>query len=507
MQTPSTVGRVTKWAGVSKSGIGIIGDSVITESAGNIGINVTNPSDKLAVGGGLTTTGPINTTSQYNIGGNRVLSADLARLNLFAGFTAGSSNTTGDRNSFFGGNAGRFNTTGNTNSFFGFSAGFSNTSGFSNSFFGLQAGSSNTTGQSNSFFGVVAGNLNTIGNNNTFFGSGAGYHTTSANGNVFFGSNAGFNNTTGGSNSFFGVSSGLSNTTELNNTFIGANSNGASGITNATALGANAVVTQNNSVVLGNNASVGVGTSAPQAKLHVVGTNAGRFDGNVTINGNLSVTGAANLTATNAIHATTADTATNFTGSLAGDVTGAQNATVVSFVGGRNAASVASAIDATNGATSANTANAIVKRDSAGNFSAGAINATQVTTTNVNLQNGKITGTAGSPLTFQGTSGNGGSTGGYLSLDPGGFYYPGGSVKLSAGATAPDYNSVNGAFSTPTAPMPAIILHRAISRFRFKATSLFALPVTAMLELEHLHHRQSCMSLTWADRLDSSTAT
>src|SRR6266498_1808349 len=106
VQTPSTVGRVTKWAGVSKSGIGIIGDSVITESAGNIGINVTNPSDKLAVGGGLTTTGPINTTSQYNIGGNRVLSADTA--NIFAGLGAGIRNTTGTANAFFGSNAGLF---------------------------------------------------------------------------------------------------------------------------------------------------------------------------------------------------------------------------------------------------------------------------------------------------------------------------------------------------------------------------------------------------------------
>ncbi len=45
----------------------------------------------------------------------------------------------------------------------------------------------------------------------------------------------------------------MSNTTENNNTFIGASSNGAAGITNATAIGANAVVTQSNSAVLGNN--------------------------------------------------------------------------------------------------------------------------------------------------------------------------------------------------------------------------------------------------------------
>ena len=309
VQTPSNVGRITKWAGVSKSGIGIIGDSMITESAGNIGINITNPNDKLTIGGGLTTTGPINTTAQYNIGGNRVLSANT--VNIFVGFGAGIRNTTGTANAFFGSNAGLSNTTGGSNAFFGVNSGLSNTSGGGNSLFGYQAGSSNTTGSGNAFFGGVAGNLNSTGSNNAFVGGQSGYRTTIGNGNAFFGFNVGFNNTAGGNNSFFGVNAGLSNTIELNNTFIGANSNGAATITNATALGANAVVTQSNSVVLGNSANVGIGTSAPQAKLHVLGSTAGRFDGNVTINGDLSVSGTSNLTATNAIHANNADNATS----------------------------------------------------------------------------------------------------------------------------------------------------------------------------------------------------
>lgn len=55
------------------------------------------------------------------------------------------------------------------------------------------------------------------------------------------------------------------------NTFLGADSNGTAGITNATAVGANALVTQSDSLVLGSGVSVGVGTSAPKEKLHIAG--------------------------------------------------------------------------------------------------------------------------------------------------------------------------------------------------------------------------------------------
>src|SRR5207244_12423078 len=61
--------------------------------------------------------------------------------------------------------------------------------------------------------------------------------------------------------------------------------------------------------------------------------------------------------------------ATNFTGSLNGDVTGTQSATVVSLVGGQSAANVAAGASAANSATSANTPGTIVKRDASGNFS------------------------------------------------------------------------------------------------------------------------------------------
>ncbi len=78
----------------------------------------------------------------------------------------------------------------------------------------------------------------------------------------------------------------------------------------------------------------------------------------------------------NSTNADTATTTTNFTGSLSGDVAGTQSATVVSKVGGVTANNVASGATLANNATNLNTADAIVRRDTTGSFSAEIITAT-----------------------------------------------------------------------------------------------------------------------------------
>lgn len=65
--------------------------------------------------------------------------------------------------------------------------------------------------------------------------------------------------------------------------------------------------------------------------------------------------------------------ATNFVGTVSGDVSGTQGATVVTSVGGQTSASIASATVAANSATSAGTASTIVARDGSGSFSAGSV--------------------------------------------------------------------------------------------------------------------------------------
>jgi hypothetical protein len=222
------------------------------------------------------------TGSDNSFFGTQAGYSNTATGNSFFGYYAGHANTSASGNAFFGREAGRANTA-SYNSFFGDRAGYSNTSGRDNAFFGWAAGYSNTTGGYSTFFGDSAGYSNTTGNYNAFFGDNAGLVNTTGSANSFIGQGAGYSNTTGNDNSFIGRGAGLSNTTEHNNSFIGALSNGTAGITNATALGYRARVSQANSLVLGSIAgvngatayvNVGIGTEQPNRQLHIAGPNA-----------------------------------------------------------------------------------------------------------------------------------------------------------------------------------------------------------------------------------------
>ena len=202
-------------------------------------------------------------------------------LNSFVGLNAGLMNTAGNRNSFFGVSAGEKNLTAQGNTFVGTEAGYSNTTGQYNTFVGDQAGYNNSTASFNNFIGNYAGASNHTGFGNNFFGVSAGAANDSGQLNSFFGFGAGFSNTSGSLNSFFGENAGQANTTGFGNTALGEFADFGSGsLNNATAIGSGAFVTQSNSLVLGsingiNNAqsstNVGIGTTNPAQRLHVVG--------------------------------------------------------------------------------------------------------------------------------------------------------------------------------------------------------------------------------------------
>ena len=141
--------------------------------------------------------------------------------------------------------------------------------------YGFASGSNITSGLFNSFIGIFSGYNTTTGSSNIMIGTNAGYNNTSGNANFFLGDNSGFNTTTGGYNVFLGANAGQTNSVGGNNVLIGFESNvGSGGLVNATAIGFRALVSQSNSLVLGNGANVGVGTSAPTAKLHLVSASA-----------------------------------------------------------------------------------------------------------------------------------------------------------------------------------------------------------------------------------------
>ncbi|HWS55074.1 MAG TPA: tail fiber domain-containing protein [Pyrinomonadaceae bacterium] len=106
----------------------------VIDGAGRVGIGTDEP--HLLVK--LDVVGPINSSQQYNLGGDRVLWAPITN-NLFAGRGAGAGHTSGTENAFFGRTAGFANTEGTHNSFFGNDTGLSHTTGSFNSLFGFAA--------------------------------------------------------------------------------------------------------------------------------------------------------------------------------------------------------------------------------------------------------------------------------------------------------------------------------------------------------------------------------
>ena len=115
--------------------------------------------------------------------------------------------------------------------------------------------------------------VQSTGQANTAIGESALTHNLTGAFNTAAGSAALFHNSTGFYNSAFGENALQNNVTGDHITGLGYNADvSIDGLTNATAVGANSVVSASNSLVLGNGANVGIGTSAPTQQLEVIGT-------------------------------------------------------------------------------------------------------------------------------------------------------------------------------------------------------------------------------------------
>jgi hypothetical protein len=217
------------------------------------------------VNGNLTATGVVSGSS-FQIGSNLFAYGNYEIGNAFLGF-AGNSTTGGASNTAIGSFALNF------------------TMGYANTASGYFALLYDTTGSNNTASGETALNNNTTGNYNTASGESALYGNTTGSYNTAGGYRALPLNTTGIGNT--GVGNGAGNTaddtflTGSNNIALGSGSVFSTGtLTNATAIGANAEVSESNAMVLGSingvngqtaSTNVGIGTTAPGHLLDVAG--------------------------------------------------------------------------------------------------------------------------------------------------------------------------------------------------------------------------------------------
>ena len=199
------------------------------------------------------------------------------------------SNTTGDYNSAFGYRALSSVSNGDRNIAFG-SQSLELLNSSDNIAIGHQASQNATTALYTIAIGGTALQYNN-GDNNIAIGDGTLYNNTSGVNNVAVGYQVMPNNTIGStnvsvgdfglsgnngdSNTSIGYQAGASNVNGTLNTFLGAFSDciGYPNLSNSTAVGSNVNLQQNDTVILGAMADVGIGTSTPTSKLHVIGTN------------------------------------------------------------------------------------------------------------------------------------------------------------------------------------------------------------------------------------------
>ncbi|MEZ4839367.1 tail fiber domain-containing protein [Flavobacterium sp.] len=307
----NTIGSHNTAMGVLSMGSNTTGDNNTAIGTNSLRANIAG-SENTAIGGFALASNTVsqNTAIGYNAMENNTIGSFNTAVGVFSmnnnttasnnnafGFFSLEGNTTGGRNAAFGTNSLNSNSTGSDNVAMGHQSlrfnqtGFrnvalgsfamqANVGGFHNVAMGYEALLNNIDSQSNIAIGSLALRENTSGQTNTAVGASALQLLLSANSNTAIGGAALQLTTTGASNTGVGRDALISNTTGAFNTGLGANSNvGANNLTNATAIGARSQVDSSNSLVLGSingvngataSVNVGIGTTTPVTKLHIV---------------------------------------------------------------------------------------------------------------------------------------------------------------------------------------------------------------------------------------------
>lgn len=239
-----------------------------TTTNDNVGIGTSAPAFKLEVAG--------TTPATRTIGINSMPVAYLSDKPGSIAFGNGLrflSGAGGSGNTAVGVDAGLSLTTGYNNTVTGYKALWMATSAQSNAAFGTYALMNTTEGSFNAAFGGASLQNNTTGARNTGIGSGTLFYNTEGADNMAGGHQALMNNTMGSSNVALGAYALSGNTTGNSNMALGVSANVVSGnLSNATAIGASAVVGKSNALVLGDTTKptrVGIGTAYPDYMLDV----------------------------------------------------------------------------------------------------------------------------------------------------------------------------------------------------------------------------------------------
>lgn len=266
----TAIGNAALFSNQYLNSITAIGDSALYNNNGGVGRNT-------AVGvrsGFATTDGSGNSFLGYESGYNNTIGIS----NTGIGWKSLYSNSLGSENTALGVFSLQSNVNSSGNTSLGNLTMAAHDNGNYNTAIGYKSLVTDTSGADNTAAGAFSLYLNKTGIRNTVMGSNAAYFARTGNENTVLGFDAMPNNQNGSFNVAVGSMSLLADST-VYSTAIGYNAQvGLNNLTNTTAVGARAVVTKSNALVLGSiagingateNVNVGIGIAAPLARLHV----------------------------------------------------------------------------------------------------------------------------------------------------------------------------------------------------------------------------------------------
>jgi hypothetical protein len=343
----------------------------------------------------------------------------------------------------------------------------SNNSGEKNTAVGFNSLIANTSGSSLTALGNSSLLKNTTGSNNVALGQAAMYNNMGGSNNVAIGNASLYTNISSFGNTAIGKSAGQYLTKE-NNTVIGAYSdvNEPSSITNATAIGYGARVKASNTIQLGADGSTlntGVIQTVAITNVRTTGTltlkdvtypNVDGTNGQV-----LSTNGSGSIS-----WVTPSTSATTFSGSLTGDVTGTQSATVVGKINGVSFKELSSGL-LKNTTTTGIPSIASAGSDYSAGTSALGTGILKSTTTTGELS---IASASDFPTLNQNTTGSAGSVTNSLTFNTTGGAAAGASFDGSAAKTI-DYNTVG---ASPAAGSSSITTVGTITTGTWSGTAI-----------------------------------